>query len=179
LNVRGRSQGTGIRIDIDIRQGGTMKKQTTAVTAGLLGVVLMSVAGACVQFAHQGPTSPSDLTKVLATGTWSSSAGVTGTLDPGTCGNFAWQITELTTNSASGTFSATCAGGLTLAGTAQGTLAGSTLNWTASGTVGGAGISCSFSLTGTAALEGDGVRVNYSGTTCLGPVSGSQLLKKR
>ena len=48
------------------------------------------------------------------------------------------------------------------------------------GTVGGAGMACPFSLTGTAVPEGlDTIRINYNGTTCLGPVSGSEVLKKR
>jgi len=55
-----------------------------------------------------------------------------------------------------------------------------TVDLKASGKVTGAGLDCPFSLAGTAVPEGlDTIRVNYSGTTCLGPVSGSELLKKR
>jgi hypothetical protein len=54
------------------------------------------------------------------------------------------------------------------------------VNWSAAGNAGPSGVTCPFSITGTAAPEGvDGIRVNYSGSTCLGPISGSELLKKR
>jgi hypothetical protein len=33
-------------------------------------------------------------------------------------------------------------------------------------------------LAGAATLEGTQVRVTYTGTTCLGPVSGTELLRK-
>jgi hypothetical protein len=87
----------------------------------------------------------------------------------------------MTDTSASGTFKATCGGGLTLAGSAEGKLSGRlTAELSASGTVTGEGVNCPFSLAGTAVPEGlDSIRVNYSGTTCLGPVSGSELLKKK
>jgi len=81
---------------------------------------------------------------------------------------------------ASGTFKATCGGGLALEGSAEGKLNGLTADLKASGSVSGAGMTCPFSMTGTAVPEGlDKVRINYSGTTCLGPVSGSEVLTKR
>ena len=86
----------------------------------------------------------------------------------------------MTGTSAAGTFKAACGGGLTLEGSAEGTLNGLTADLKASGTVTGDGIDCPFSLTGTAVPEGlDAVRITYSGTTCLGPVSGSEVLTKR
>jgi hypothetical protein len=121
------------------------------------------------------------MVKVLAAGNWTSAATAASSLvDPGTCGNVEWKITSMTDTSASGTFKATCGGGLTLEGSAEGKLNGMTADLKASGTVSGAGTNCPFSLTGTAVPEGlDKVRINYSGTTCLGPVSGSEVLTRR
>ena len=154
------------------------RMRLTAMTA-LIGIAV--IAAACVEAKHEGVTSPSEVLAVLSTGSWSSSAmTATSSLDPKTCGNLEWKITSRSATAASGTFKATCGGGLTLEGSAEGTLNGLTADLKASGTVGGAGLACAFSLTGTAVPEGlDSVRINYSGTTCLGPVSGSEVLKKR
>jgi hypothetical protein len=122
-----------------------------------VAVGLAVAAMACVETKHEGPTSPTEVAKVLATGSWTSAA-----------------------TAASGTFKATCGGGLTLEGKAEGALSGLTANLKADGTVTGSGINCPFALTGTAVPEGlDAVRITYNGTTCLGPVSGSEVLKKR
>ena len=150
-----------------------MKRWGRSITLTLVTIVALAAA-ACVEYKHDGPTSPSGVLQSLTAGLWTSA----GTIDPNACGNFQWQITELTASSATGTFSATCAGGITLAGSAEGTLSGSTLNWRASGTAGTPIGDCPFTLTGTANLESAGIRVNYSGTTCVGPISGSQLLTK-
>jgi hypothetical protein len=149
---------------------------------GMLGAVGLAVAAlACVETKHESPVSPSEVAKVLSTGSWTSAATAASTaLNPGSCGNLEWKIATMTPTSASGTFKATCGGGLTLEGSAEGTLSGLTANLKADGTVTGAGINCPFGLTGTAVPEGlDSVRITYSGTTCLGPVSGSEVLKKR
>jgi hypothetical protein len=147
-----------------------------AVTAGFT-----LVAAACVETRHEGPTSPSEVAKVLATGSWTSAAtAAPAGLNVGSCGNLEWKITEMTDVSAAGTFKATCGGGLTLEGSASGKLNGMTADLKANGTVSGAGANCPFSLTGTALPESlDKIRINYSGTTCLGPVSGSEVLTKR
>ena len=147
----------------------------------LAAVGLAVAAAACVETKHESPTSPTEVAKVLSTGSWTSAATAASTaLNPGSCGNLEWKIATMTPTSASGTFKATCGGGLTLEGSAEGTLSGLTANLKADGTVTGAGINCPFGLTGTAVPEGlDSVRITYSGTTCLGPVSGSEVLKKR
>lgn len=155
---------------------------TRIQTTGLIVAVGLAVAAmACVETKHEGPTSPTEVAKLLSTGNWTSAATVASTaLNPSSCGNLEWKIATMTSTFASGTFKATCGGGLTLEGKAEGTLSGLTANLKADGTVTGTGISCPFALTGTAVPEGlDAVRVNYSGTTCLGPVSGSEVLKKR
>jgi len=95
------------------------------------------------------------------------------------CTDFKWNVTQQTGNTASGTFSATCKGDLKIAGTANGTLSGSTVTWNALATATVAGLpSCAISLTGTAELGVDSIRVPYSGDTCLGKVSGVEVLRK-
>ena len=122
------------------------------------------------------PTSPSGSTASLL-GNWSSSSLVP---TPSSCADFKWNITEQTGNTAKGTFSATCAGDLKLAGTAQGTINGSTIAWSAEANGTAPGLpSCRVSLRGTAEIGVTTVRVPYSGDTCLGPVSGVESLSRR
>ena len=66
-----------------------------------------------------------------------------------------------------------------MAGTAQGTLSGSVINWSAEGDATTAGIACRITLTGTAELGANSIRVPYSGDTCLGKVSGVEILNKK
>ena len=162
----------------------------------LVGVLVVAMAAAgCAQLKTSSPTSPS------STSSTSSSTGGTGgtatmnylsagtltsvtsggllSLDPGKCGNFTWAITSWSLTSANGTFSATCGGGLSLAGTATATLAStSSVSWSATGNVTGLAQPCTFNVGGTAALEGTGVRVNYTANVCGVTISGSELLKK-
>jgi hypothetical protein len=153
----------------------TMKNRANMRTLVAL-VIAMTLATACIEFKSTttGPSSASELLSTLSGGLWSSA----GTIDPSACGNFKWSITELTSTSAKGTFGATCNGGITLNGTAEGTLSGSVLNWKAAGTANTAIGDCPFTLNGTALLEGVGVRVNYTANTCVGTFTGSELLKK-
>lgn len=150
---------------------------------GKAGVVALAFTfTACVEMGQKAPTAPTSNSGIINTfsaGTYKSVTAIPGTaLSPSTCGGFEWQITSLSSTGASGTFKATCGGGITLAGTAQATLSGTnSAVWTAAGTVSSSGVTCPFSLSGTATLEGAFVRVNYSGSSCLGPLSGSELIK--
>jgi hypothetical protein len=89
-------------------------------------------------------------------------------------------VTNATADSLNGTFSATCADNITVNGTASGRLEGTSVPIAVSGTAVYAGvISCDFSLTGTGVLENnDTLTIPYSGTTCLGPVSGTEVLRR-
>jgi hypothetical protein len=113
-------------------------------------------------------------------GNWSSQTTVTTTYPtPTSCGNFQWQVTNQSGSTASGTFSATCAGGVTLDGTASGTLNGTQVTWTASGTAHMAGASdCPFALAGVATLSATTIDIPYTGSTCFGPISGTETLTK-
>lgn len=113
-------------------------------------------------------------------GTWaSSSAGLP--IAPDSCGDFQWQMTSLTSTGVSGSFSATCAGGIRVAGTGNGTLRGQALAWEARGNATSqSGPSCSFELAGTATPEtADAIRVNYTGTVCGVSVRGSEVWRRR
>lgn len=136
----------------------------------------------CIGFERKSTISGPSSTGVAALmGTWAS-ASSSVIPAPATCADFKWNATEQTATSAMGSFSATCAGGLKVAGTASGTLAGSLVSWGANGTATGpetGGLSCAITLTGTAELGENSIRVPYSGSTCLGPVSGVEILNKR
>jgi len=143
----------------------------------LVCAAVAASSAACIGFERKstvaGP-SASGLSTLL--GNWSSSNIIPA---PGNCTDFKWNVTEQTGTSAKGSFSATCAGDLKLQGTAQGTLSGSDIAWSAQGTGTAPGLpSCDIKLTGTAEIGIDSVRVPYAGDTCLGKVSGVEILKR-
>jgi hypothetical protein len=146
----------------------------------LVTVCLVSLlAGGCsnlLSLVTKTEPTTSDPTK-LAAGQWSSVASTTTPTT--TCTNFKWTIVDVTATSGSGTFTATCMGNMEIAGSAQGTLTGTVVTWTAlaTGTMPG-GVTCPISLQGTATYDGTQFRIPYSGTTCLGPVSGTEILRK-
>jgi hypothetical protein len=124
------------------------------------------------------PTAPSPTTSLDAfAGTWASISAST----PATgCGNLKYTITPTTASSANVTFTATCASNITVNGSGTGTLSGDAINWTASGLVSQGGVNCPFSFTNSkATLGADGnITVNYTGTVCGIPVSGTEVVKK-
>lgn len=148
-------------------------------TAGIWVVVAAALlAGtACIEFQRvsSAPTSARELINSLTSGLYSGTGAVTADA----CGNFEWSITELTNSSAKGTFGATCPGPIRLTGSAEGTLNGTVVSYRAGGTAQTPIGNCPFTLTGTATLEGDGVRVAYTANTCAGTFTGSELLRKR
>lgn len=136
-------------------------------------------ASACTSFERQsGVTGPSAAGNNSMLGTWTSSSLIP---TPSTCTDFKWNVSEQTAISAKGSFSATCAGELKLAGTAEGAFTHPTqISWKAQGNGTAPGLtSCAISLTGTATLGTDSITVPYAGDTCLGKVSGIESLKKR
>jgi hypothetical protein len=143
--------------------------------------VSVAVAG-CTSFEHTSTTtSPSGTGVAALMGTWASaSAAANGIPTISTCVDFKWNATEQTATTAKGSFSATCAGDLKVSGTASGTLTGSTIAWGANGTTTLPGqTACPVTLTGTAELGANSIRVPYSGSTCLGPVSGVEILNRK
>ena len=142
-------------------------------------LALAVAAAGCAGFEHTSTTtSPSGTGVAALMGTWAS-ASASVVPSPSSCANFKWNATEQTATTAKGSFSATCAGDLKVAGTAQGTLSGSVITWSAEGDATTAGIACRITLTGTAELGIDSIRVPYTGDTCAGKVSGVEVLNKK
>jgi hypothetical protein len=141
-------------------------------------VAVAALTAACFGFERKSTvTAPSATGIGTLLGNWTSSNLIP---TPGTCTDFKWNVSEQTSNSAKGSFSATCANDLKLTGTAQGTLNGSTILWAAEGNGNAPGLtSCSIKLSGTAEIGIDAVRVPYTGDTCLGKVSGVETLRRR
>jgi hypothetical protein len=141
-------------------------------------LALAVVAAGCTSFEHTTTTTGPSATGIAGLmGTWASASSAVPSA--ASCSDFKWNATEQTGTSAKGSFSASCAGGLTVAGTAQGTLSGSVITWTAEGDATTAGIACRITLTGTAELGANSIRVPYSGDTCLGKVSGVEILNRK
>jgi hypothetical protein len=140
-------------------------------------LAVAALSAACIGFERKSTvTGPSAGGIGSLMGSWTSANVIPS---PSACTDFKWTVSEQTATSARGSFSATCANDLKLQGTAQGTLAGSTIQWAAEGTGTATGLpACNISLTGTAEIGIDSVRVPYSGDTCLGKVSGVEVLRR-
>jgi hypothetical protein len=136
------------------------------------------MGGGCISFERESTLGPSSTGGAALVGNWTSGSLIP---QPNQCSDFSWDVTEQTGNSASGRFSAVCAGDLRLSGTASGTLNGSLITWNADATATAPGLnaSCPIKLQGTAELLVDSIRIPYQGTTCLGPVSGIETLRRR
>lgn len=148
------------------------------LSLGACSVVALAAAG-CLGFERKSTvTAPTAAGMSALMGNWTS-ANVSP--NPANCTDFKWNVTEQTNNSARGAFSATCANDLKLSGTAQGTLSGSLVNWSAEGTATGVSglVSCRFTVTGTAELGIDSIRVPYTADTCAGRFTGVEILQKR
>ena len=141
-----------------------------------IALCLAAAASACTSYERESTIGPSATGVAALMGNWSS-ANLVPSADA--CTDFKWNVTQQTGNTASGTFSATCTGDLKVSGSASGTLSGSTVTWNAQATASVPGLpSCPIALTGTAELGVDSIRVPYSGDTCLGKVSGVEVLRK-
>ncbi len=120
-----------------------------------------------------GPSGSSTVASLL--GTWSSSSSVGAGVS--SCTNLQWRLTGQQGSTVAGEASAIC-GSLTVSGTFSGTISGHDVPYQISGSAETSGISCPFTLGGTAHIEGDAIRVPYSGTTCLGPAQGEEVLRR-
>ena len=121
-----------------------------------------------------GPSVPID----AFAGTWQSTST---TVPPAGCGNLKYTVTPVGTSSANVTFTATCASNISVSGSGSGTLSGSTITWNATGLVGQGGVNCPFTFSNnTATIDSttNQVAINYSGTVCGIPVSGTDTVKK-
>ena len=146
----------------------------------ILWAVLSSalVASGCIGIEHEStPTAPTASGNSSLLGNWSSSNIIPA---PSSCTDFKWNITEQTQISAKGSFSASCAGDLKVTGTAQAQFnTDGSIAWSGQANATAPGLtSCNVVLTGTAELQVESIRIPYSGDTCLGKVSGIEILKR-
>ncbi len=145
-------------------------------------VIALTLSSAGCSFLNTNSLTGADSSSVASlAGNWKSQTTVTTSYPtPTACGNFQWQVTNQNGATASGSFTATCAGGVTLDGTASGALSGSQVTWTAAGTAHMSdGSTCPFSLAGIATISTTTIDIPYTGTTCLGPISGTETLTKQ
>ena len=148
------------------------------ILVAVLSVAAFSAAG-CIGFERESSlTGPTAAGNGALLGNWTSSNLIPA---PSSCTDFKWNVTEQTPSSAKGSFSATCAGDLKVTGTAQGAFTTSaTIAWSGQANATAPGLtSCAVTLSGTAEILVDSIRIPYSGNTCLGAVSGVESLKKR
>ncbi len=139
--------------------------------------LLTILLGACVTTEDgQSVFGPSSLASFL-TGSLSSAGAGSPLPTTEACSDFSWTPSETVAGTYSGDFSATCANDVQLDGTATGMLVGDVLNITASGTATPSNLPpCPFTMDGTARLVNGTIELVYSGTTCLGPISGTEIL---
>ncbi len=113
-------------------------------------------------------------------GVWTSA--VSPTLpSASSCGNFQYQIASQTANTIAGTFTASCGNNLVVSASANGRLDGNNVSITLDGAGSMPGLpNCPFKVTANGTIEDNGNTLNlpYSGTTCLGPVHGTEVLHK-
>lgn len=115
-----------------------------------------------------------------AAGSWASPT-IAGFPNISACTNLQWQISSESLTSVEGTVSALCGGVVNVTANLTGQMSASdVVNLTATGQAVGLGITCQFSLTGVGHIESsDAMRLDYQGATCLGTVSGSEMLRRR
>src|SRR5205807_2623701 len=125
-----------------------------------------------------GSTTSRTTSSASYVGTWTSQSLVAPS--PSSCSNFQWKVANQTSTSIAGTFEADCAGGVTVTGSGSGQLISSAsvaLNIVGVANIPGAP-TCNFSLNGNGTVEdnGNALRIPYTGTTCVGPVHGTEVL---
>jgi hypothetical protein len=130
----------------------------------------------CFEMFQQSSAAPATVN--MLGGTWTSTTTNASSLTS-SCTGFQWNVTEKTSTTGAGWFQATCFGVLQVVGSAKGTMSGSSVTWIASAVANGGGVSnCAINLQGTASLGTDSINIPYTGTTCMGPVSGTESLKR-
>ena len=124
-------------------------------------------------------STPAPSSSSVFSGTWASSTP-NGLPNIGSCTELKWQITNLTSTDVAGNVSATCGGSVTITADLTGKLNGSdVIDLTAKGQAVGLGITCGFTLTGVGTRQStDSVELDYQGSTCLGPVRGTEVLRR-
>jgi len=123
------------------------------------------------------PSAPSALASPLV-GEWRSSSSAS-LATPSSCADLQWSISQDDASTYSGSFTATCGVGIQVEGTLTGLLVDDQITLTGTGTATPQGSTgCDFTLTGTARVVGETILLDYSASTCLGPVSGTEVLAR-
>ena len=131
-------------------------------------------------FNHTPTPVPGGSTSGTLVGIWASQQSVT-VPSAASCGNFEWEISSQSETAVTGTFMVGCAGGVSIAASASGLLNNPTnVTISVSGVASVNGIpACSFSLSGTGdIINNNTLTIPYSGTTCLGPIQGTETLRR-
>ena len=97
----------------------------------VIAAMTILLAGCELTTETTSPTTTSVLSALLSGEL--SSVTASGSPSSDACSDFTWSVTQESATTYSGTFGATCAGGIVLNGTATGVLVDDTLNLTASG----------------------------------------------
>ena len=139
-----------------------------------------ALSAGCIEYTRQATsiTGPSgaDVSVSAIAGTYRS---ITSIPSADSCTNFAWSVTEKTANSARGNFSASCQNNtLQVSGTAQGTQTGNNITFQVNAIASTGSLNCPITISGTAVVEPGQIRVPYTGTSCFGNVSGTEILKR-
>jgi hypothetical protein len=149
----------------------SLASSTSSGSSSSSGSAASSSNGASASGASSAPA---------AAGTWASPA-LAGLPNLTSCSNLQWQISSQSTTAVTGTVSAVCGGVVNVAANLSGQMTGAdVVSLSANGQAVGLGLTCVFSLNGTGHMQGnDAIKLDYTGTTCIGPVSGSETLHRR
>ncbi|MEO7192770.1 MAG: hypothetical protein ABI051_17110 [Vicinamibacterales bacterium] len=132
---------------------------------------------------------PGTTSQPTLAGTWRSvvihtvsavSPSATSPLTGMSCSSFQWVGATHSATEVSGDFTAVCNGSIQVTGTGVGRLANSTaatVSVTGAGTLPGVG-GCPFTISAQGPLDGDTLRLQYTGTSCAGPFSGQETLRR-
>ena len=155
-----------------------MRLLTTAIILAL--AVGSSACSDMFNKLFDSPTKPSETTTGSSVrsylGTWTGPSVAPAAQS---CSGLQWKITAQEGSQASGDFAATCANGISLAGSVTATHSDTTIPWAATGTATKGETACPFNMTGTGTFQGTShIVVNYAATSCFGPLSGSETITR-
>jgi len=167
-----------------------MKRFLKVFISVLAGLVMS--AGCELQTSRStGPSQVPDSGILSLIGTWTSAPGTTGGLmahvlnharttditSSSGCNSIQWIVSSQSGSSATGELRMECKSVFVL-GTGTANVSGSSVAFTLGGTATMPSGGCTFNVSGTGALTSDTLTLPYSGTTCLGPISGNEVLQR-
>lgn len=163
------------------RQGPRLRRRMR-MTGMVAALTILFVGCEFTSESQRAPLAPSDVTVApVLLGSWNFSTAAsseTGLPTAQSCTELEFVFDAQHGDVYTGTFTATCADGVVLTGTASGTYIDGLLTVKADGLATSTGVQCPFDLSGTARAVGDDIEIDYTGTSCLGPVNGSETLTR-